>query len=429
LAHNFSVTIYPHTFTGSVEAIPSKSHLHRLLICASLADEETIINCAHTDAEDISATINCLKALGAKIERIESAYKVTPLKNELLPKSCTLPCMESGSTLRFMLPIVSALGISGEFHLAGRLGERPILHLENELMRNGIQIIRPCNCVISCKGQLQPGQFYLPGNISSQYISGLLMALPLLSSDSKLIVSEPIESENYISLTLNVLDTFGQKIFKNRNFYEIKGGAGFRGPQHLSAEGDWSNAAFWLAAGAMPGGDIKLTGLCKNSLQGDSQVCKVLKQMGTSVKWDGDTLFVSEGKRRNIEIDAAHIPDLIPPLAAVSAVSEGCTTIRNAARLRLKESDRLSAISNCLNALGAKVSEKSDGLRIEGVSHLKGGIIDSCGDHRIAMMAAVASAACTETVTIKNAQAVNKSYPNFFEKLSKLGKQIEVHNE
>jgi len=179
----------------------------------------------------------------------------------------------------------------------------------------------------------------------------------------------------------------------------------------------------------MKGTHMQLKGLNKTSCQGDRQITAILEQVGARLHWDKDILVISEGERQAIEVDASNIPDLIPPLAALAAISEGCTMIKNASRLRFKESDRLSSIRNCLSALGALVSETPDGLVIQGVPHLKGGIVDSYGDHRIAMMAAVASSACTEPVTIKNAHAVNKSYPDFFTKLAEIGKNLEVHYE
>ena len=420
MSSNNLITIPPSAFRGSLEVVVSKSHLHRLLICASLADRKTVINCAPAAAEDIKATINCLSALGAKIEKRDSGFFVKPLRRDLLPERCILPCNESGSTLRFMLPVVSALGVSAQFHMAGRLPERPLSALEGELIRGGMQINRPEAAVLCCQGRLKPGEFSLPGNISSQYISGLLLALPLLGADSTLSVTEPVESKNYIAMTLDALKAFGKNVSHCQNRYKISGGTNFISPGHITAEGDWSNAAFWLCAGAMPGGAVRLEGLNKNSLQGDRQICDILGLMGAEVVWDGDMLSVSQGVRRGITVDASDIPDLIPPIAAVAAVSEGYTVIHGAARLRLKESDRLSAIASCLNALGAKVTEEAAGLKIQGVTRLKGGVVNSLGDHRIAMMAAIASAACDGPVIIKNPGAVNKSYPDFFEKLSEL---------
>ena len=423
MRQSFDITISPGLFRGKLDicAIPSKSHLHRLLICASLSDKETLIRSAHTEAQDIAATVNCLSALGAEIERVSEGYNVRPLNRDKLPNKCILPCADSGSTLRFMLPVVCALGVSCEFHMSGRLPERPMAHLEKELMRGGIRLWRPSPDVLCCEGQLIAGDFYLPGNISSQYITGMLMALPLLSSDSSLYVSEPIESEGYIDMTLEALKKFGQTFEGNRTHYKIRPKSTLSSPGCISAEGDWSNAAFWLAAGAMPGESARISGLNRESAQGDREICRILKQMGADIRWDGDVLCVSGGQLRGVEIDAANIPDLIPPLSAVASVSEGETVIWNASRLRLKESDRLSSIAAVLKALGANVTENADGLRIHGVKKLTvgavGSVVDSYGDHRIAMMAAIASTVADGEVTVKGADAVNKSYPGFWEML------------
>jgi 3-phosphoshikimate 1-carboxyvinyltransferase len=225
-------------------------------------------------------------------------------------------------------------------------------------------------------------------------------------------------------MTVEALETFGVTLSATESCYQISGGQTFTSPGAVQVEGDWSNAAFWLCAGAMQGGDIKCHRLDPESLQGDRAVWSILAEMGAVLNWQEDTIFVSEGSRRAVELDASGIPDLIPALSVVAAVGEGVTIVRNASRLRLKESDRLSAIAQTLNALGAQVSEEPDGLRIQGIPCLSGGVVDAWGDHRIAMMAAVASAACREPVVIHGAQAVKKSYPSFWKELSRLGKAV-----
>ena len=418
------LTVEPGRIAGDVTILPSKSHLHRLLIVAALAEGETFLRSGHTEAEDVETTIACMRALGAEIERVEGGFQVKPLDRANLPKTAILPCKESGSTLRFLLPVVCALGVQGEFHMAGRLPERPMAPLDAELTQKGIRLWRPSPDVLCCQGQLQGGDFAIPGDISSQYITGLLLALPLLAEDSRLTVHAPIESEDYIEMTREVLASFGAAPAQTENCYQIRGGTVFQSPGTADAEGDWSNAAFWVVAGAMPGGRIRLRGLNKNSRQGDKAVCDIVEQMGAVVQWEGDAITISEGTRRGVEIDAAAIPDVIPVLTALAAVSEGVTLIRNAARLRLKESDRLTATAETLNTLGADVTELPDGLEIKGVPSLKGGTVDSWGDHRIAMTAGIASAACTEPVTITGAEAVRKSYPQFWDELEQLGKRI-----
>ena len=418
------VTISPGPVKGSVSAIPSKSHLHRLLICAALADQSTLLRCLPAEAEDIKATIGCLSALGARFESREDGILVTPLNRARLPCQADFDCMESGSTLRFMLPVVSALGISGKFHMSGRLPERPLSPLDEELSRHGVRLWRPVSDVLCCEGQLRPAHLTLPGNVSSQYISGLLMALPLLRGDSALRVEKPVESADYITMTLQALTVFGQPPEMDGGDYIIRGGGVFISPGEADVDGDWSNAAFWLCAGAMPGGEILHRGLSEKSTQGDREICDILARVGAKVSREPDGLRVLEGTRRGVEIDARAIPDLVPVLCAVAAVAGGITVIKNATRLRLKESDRIAATAGTLTALGAKITEKSDGLEIEGVSRLSGGTVDCWGDHRIAMMAAVASAACANPVTITGAQAVRKSYPRFWEELSAMGKEV-----
>jgi len=440
--------VWPGQFSGKVPAIPSKSHLHRLLICAALADKDTILlfgetwsedfskSCSDSDsdlrtslpplADDIKATIACLSALGAHIEQTSGGFTVKPIKPNKLPDTCVLPCMDSGSTFRFMLPLVCALGVSGEFHLAGRLPQRPLAPLDTELSRNGIEIWRPAADIVCCRGKLQSAHYTLPGNISSQYISGLLMALPLLKSDSVLHVEGSVESEGYIDMTLKVNEAFCQHPKIDGSDYIIHGGKPFISSGKLNIEGDWSNGAFWLCAGAMPGGSVDVCGLDSKSSQGDRAILDVLSQIGAKVSTKDSSVTVSSDKRQAVEIDARAIPDLIPVLSAVAAVGNGVTIIRNAERLRLKESDRLMTTAKILNTLGAKITETQDGLHIEGVARLSGGTVDAHGDHRIAMTAAIASAACDSSVIITGADSVNKSYPQFWEKLSALGKKVKV---
>ena len=421
------VTVAPGGVKGEVSAVPSKSHLHRLLICAALCDAPTLVHSPPTAAEDITATIGCLSALGAKIERVAQGFAVTPIDRARLPAQATLPCGESGSTLRFMLPVVAALGVTGRFELHGRLPQRPLAPLDAQLTGGGVRLSWEVPGVLRCEGKLAPGEYTLPGNISSQYVTGLLLALPLLEGESGLTVTPPIESEDYIAMTLDAMARFGLTPPLVDGRYQITGRAAFRSPGEVSAEGDWSNAAFWLCAGALPGGDIRCRGLSASSSQGDREICEILTRMGAQVSWEGDTLRVREGERRGIEIDGRATPDLIPVLCVVAALSQGETVVKNAARLRLKESDRLTATAQTLNALGAKVTEEESGLRIQGVPRLAGGEADSWGDHRIAMMAAIASAGCEGPVTITGGQAVRKSYPSFWEELAALGKQVSGH--
>ncbi len=418
------VKIMPGAVRGEIPAIPSKSQLHRLLICAALGEGETLLRGAFTRAEDILATRRCLEALGAEIWEEGDGLRLRPVRRDRLPQRPLLDCGESGSTLRFLLPVVGALGCGGTFLLAGRLPERPMEDLEGQLLANGCSLSIPEKDRLSIEGRLTPGAYRLPGNVSSQYITGLLLALPLLEGGSCLTVTGPVESEDYIKMTLRAQAAFGIRHEKAGDTYQITGGGLGASPRQLFAEGDWSNGAFWLCAGAMPGGAVTCRGLLADSPQGDRRVLDCLRDMGAVLGSDGEAVTAREGVRRGIVIDASAIPDLIPPLAAVAAVGEGVTRIKNAGRLRLKESDRLRSVAETLNALGADIREEPEGLLINGVPSLRGGTVDSWGDHRIAMMAAIATAACREPVTIENAQAVSKSYPGFWEDLQNLGKTL-----
>ena len=424
-ANAMRVTVTPGAIRGELPAIPSKSQLHRLLICAVLGEGETRIQGAFTRAEDILATRRCLEALGAEIWEEADTLCLRPLRRERLSQTPLLDCGESGSTLRFLLPVVGALGCGGTFLMAGRLPERPLGDLEEQMTTHGCALSRPGGDRLTVQGLLSPGSYTLPGNVSSQYITGLLLALPLLEGDSSLTVTGPVESEDYIAMTLRAQAAFGIHHHKVGDTYQINGGVRGTSPGILPAEGDWSNGAFWLCAGAMPGGAVTCRGLLADSPQGDRRVLDCLAAMGAKLRWTETSVTVEEGGRRETVIDAAAIPDLIPPLAAVAAVGQGVTRVINAGRLRIKESDRLRAVAETLNALGADITEEPEGLLIRGVSELRGGSVDSWGDHRIAMMAAIASAACREPVTVQNARAVFKSYPGFWEDLETLGKTIK----
>ena len=420
------VKVSPRKLNGAVRAIPSKSQAHRALICAALADKPTTIEC-EGGSDDITATLDCLSALGAKIERESSVYIVSPLKRDA-HDIATLGCGESGSTFRFMLPIVGALGRKASFVLKGRLPERPLSPLYEELVRHGAELSPHGVVPFFTEGKLAPGHYSLDAGVSSQFISGLLFALPLLDGDSELQLTGKAESFPYIELTLAMLEIFGIRTeFKDNVFY-IHGRQIYRSPGTAHVEGDWSNAAFWLSAGAIGSGSITCTGLNLKSKQGDRAILDILTKFGAhiEVKENDSTVTVSGGKLRGIEIDARDIPDLVPILAVVGAKAEGKTVIRNAARLRTKESDRLAAVNAVLRELGADANETADGLVIHGSTVFKGGQVSSCGDHRIAMSAAIAATVCAEPVVIKGAQAVNKSYPGFFDDLRLLGPLVEA---
>lgn len=397
--------ISPSRLRGSVCAIPSKSEAHRSLICAALASSPTVLRMG-PGSEDISATIRCLSAFGADIRREDGEVIVHPAMH--LPEACEADCGESGSTLRFLLPVAGALGIDTRFHMHGRLPQRPIAPLDRELTHGGCSLSRPEADVLRICGRLRPGAYELPGDVSSQYISGLLFALTLLDGDSTLRITGHVESAAYIDMTLKSMAAFGARPERIPDGYRIRGMGRYLSPGSMTIGGDWSNAAFWLCADALPGCAVCVEGLDNNSAQGDKRVVKEIAALRAA-------------GQEQLTIDAADIPDLVPILAACACARRQSIRVVHAQRLRIKESDRLQSVRDTLNRLGANITETEDGLIVDGSRPLRGGEADACGDHRIAMMAAIASAACTEEVIIHGAEAVNKSYPGFWADFESLG--------
>lgn len=404
-------TILPGARTGEVHIPASKSQAHRMLLCAAMGENEVTLRCRGL-SKDILATVACLKALGASVDAEGEVLHLRPVSAPP-PGLCLLPCGESGSTLRFLLPLVGALGASAVFEREGRLPERPIEPLRRELCRNGMDI-RSDGARLSCSGQLRPGAFSLPGNISSQYISALLMTLPLLEGESTLHMEGALESAAYVAMTEEVLRLGGVRTEKTGYGYRIPGGQRCRFAPELSVEGDYSNAAFFLCAGALSERGIRVTGLDPQSRQGDRAIVPLLEEMGAQVASDGSSVTVKRDALHGITIDASPIPDLIPVLSVVAAAASGETRVIHAQRLRLKESDRLHSTTQMLRALGAEAEELPDGLVIRGGRTLAGGTVDACGDHRIAMSAAVAGGICRGAVTICGSECVQKSYPDFW---------------
>lgn len=413
-----NVRIVPSAPAGVIKAIASKSAAHRLLICAAFADTPTVIRCEELN-EDICATVRCLEALGAVIVRQAPHYTVTPIKE--VCKTAVLDCGESGSTLRFLVPVVCALGVNASFLMAGRLPDRPLSPLREELEQHGIVFSEAGSNPLCCEGHLDTTEFSIPANVSSQFISGLLFALSVSKQVGKIHLEGTIESTPYIDMTIDALGQFGIRVSHRGNILEILENEGLRSPRECVVEGDWSNAAFPLSLGALGRHPLTVTGLKLDSHQGDRAIVSLLKEFGATVDVRDDAVTVTPAPLRGIDIDASQIPDLVPVLATVASVAQGRTRILNASRLRIKESDRLQTVCAMLNALGANVTETEDGLIIEGVKRLRGGLVSSFGDHRIAMSAAVASVVCEQDVMIENAQASAKSYPGFWKDLQALG--------
>ena len=384
------LTLKPRFLRGDITVIPSKSQAHRLLICAAFADKPTQLICAETNA-DIEATAACLRALRAEITRTESGYTVFPIK--ATPVEATLPCGESGSTLRFLLPIAGALGVDATFRLEGRLPKRPLSPLWEEMERMGCILSRPTEKTVRCQGKLKSGAYTIDGGVSSQFITGLLFAHALLGGCS-LNVTGKLESKPYVDMTEDALRFFDAPNFHSHGC--------------VTVEGDWSNGAFWLAANAL-GSELSIHGLNDASVQGDRAVVDILRQLETGMPC----------------ISAADIPDLVPILAVCAAAKQGAlfTDIR---RLRLKESDRVASVIAAIENLGGKAEADENTLTVYGTG-LRGGIVDAVNDHRIAMATAIAATACRENVTILQAECVKKSYPAFWEEYTRLGGNYELY--
>lgn len=412
-----TVTLQPGQRNGCVRIPASKSQAHRLLICAALGQGETAISCDGI-SRDIAATMDCLNALGAEIRQSDGVLRVKPIA-AVPGGECHLRCGESGSTLRFLLPVVGALGARAVFHMEGRLPQRPLAPLDAQLRAHGMTLTQQDDLLL-CEGQLTPGAYELPGNVSSQYISGLLMALPLLEESSSLRVTGNVESSAYITMTEDALRLAHMQLQKEENNYTIPGGQRGSLPAELTVEGDWSNGAFFLSIGALSPDGVKVMGLSASSSQGDRAILEILRRFGAEIWEDRGDILIRRGGLTAQVIDAAPIPDLIPVLSVVASVAEGETCIVNAARLRLKESDRLESTTRMLKALGADITELEDGLVIRGRKQLLGGTVDAVGDHRIAMSAAVAACACTEPVTVNGTECVQKSYPRFWEDFARV---------
>ncbi|MBW7572595.1 3-phosphoshikimate 1-carboxyvinyltransferase [Caproiciproducens faecalis] len=400
-----NVLITPSVLSGNILVPPSKSAAHRAAICSALAGGKPLFD-GEALSNDITATCRAMRAIcgGGKAVQID--------------------CGESGSTLRFLIPVAAALGLNAEFIGSGRLPERPIGVYLDCLPRHGVLCNTQGGLPLTVSGQMTPGRFELPGNISSQFITGLLLALPLLNGDSELVLSSPLESAGYVDMTIEIMREFGVTVQRAENGWNIPGRQKYR-PCEYRVERDWSQAAFFLAAGTL-GGTLRLEGLNPDSCQGDRAAEQLFREFGARVEWEGSVLSVSPKELTGIEIDASQIPDLVPVLAATAALCRGCTRIYNAQRLRIKESDRLFAMADGLTKLGGKVVETPDGLIIDGVPLLHGGKAEGFNDHRIVMALSIAALKADGGVTVSDAQSIEKSYPAFFEDYNRLGGKANV---
>ena len=410
------LTIYPSKLAGEVTPPSSKSQAHRALIAAALGGGiSTISNLA--DSQDIQATRRCLSALGALVEDLgPGILRVHGLGNSI-PQAGpfpTLDCGESGSTLRFLIPVALLVQGQAAFTGRGRLMERPLAPYEDLFRGKGIGWSMEHGVLTLDSGRgydrlaLDPGEYRLPGDVSSQFITGLLFALPLLEGDSDLLLTAPLESRGYVDLTLDVLDRFGVVAEPRENGFHIPSGQMYQA-RDLAVEADWSQAAFWYAANHL-GGQVDILGMDPASRQGDREIAAYSRMLARSGQ---------------VELDVSQCPDLAPPLAAMAAVRTGTTRLTNAARLRAKESDRLASVTRALRAMGGQVAEYADSLTIHGVKRLPGGgVVDCANDHRIAMMAAVCAASAEAPVKLLGAECVRKSYPEFWTHFQSLGGEL-----
>lgn len=397
--------IQPSTLCGEVAAPASKSMAHRALICAALSDKATDIVCSTTSV-DIEATAECLRQLGAKIKKTEKGFFVEPITDST--ENAQLNCCESGSTLRFMLPVAASLGKVVSLDGTGRLPQRPIHQLCNALKEHGCST-NSDSLPVTVSGKLAAGYYIIDGSVSSQFISGLLLALPQTHAESTVTITGDIQSRPYIEMTLDTLSDFGIKTEFTGNQIKIFENSGYISPGKYTVESDWSNGAFFICADVIGKNSVKCLNLTANSRQGDKAVVEVIKKFGA-----------------DSQIDVGDIPDLVPILAVTACFTKGTTVFCNAARLKIKESDRILSTAQLINNLGGKAVPGDDTITVHGTGKLNGGTINSFNDHRIVMAASIAASACDNETVINGCEAVNKSFPTFFEEYKKLGGKVTI---
>lgn len=419
LNKQIDIFLKPSEFKGKIKVPCSKSMAHRAIFCAMLSDYPCVIKNIDL-SDDISASLNIAKALGKKINCENKSITIEGQIN--VNSMVTLDCNESGTTFRFLLAAISALGIRAQIVGQKRLGERPYDILAKQLMDNGVVFDKQSGLPLNVSGKLKGGEFLLPGNISSQFISGLLIALPLLSEDSKIVLTSELQSASYVDMTLQCMKDFGVKADKTDYGYHIKGNQKYR-LNSYSVEGDFSNAAFFLCGAALKG-KLEVCGLDKNSLQGDKRIIDILQEMGACIQQTSKGYKISSKELSGIEIDAKNIPDLVPVIAITMAFAKGKSIIHNTQRLKLKECDRQQAIIDILQKMGADAQLYNDDIIIYGGKELCGGVFDGYNDHRIVMSLSIA--ALKNEIAVKGAQAINKSYPNYLIDYNNVGGQYVI---
>ena len=420
--------IYGNTFSGgSIQVPPSKSAAHRQVLCAALSRGRCSVSNVDMN-EDIKATVAAVTALGVQARYDDASSLLTLDASGLGGQNAVIDCGESGSTLRFLIPIAAALGVSARFEGRGRLPYRPLGVYKELLPAHGVAFSSQGGLPLEISGRLKSGVYRLPGDVSSQFITGLLFALPLLEGDSEIVLTSPLESKGYVDLTLSVLREFGVAAQETAQGWKVSGGQSYT-PRNTRVEGDWSQAAFFLCMAALSpqGAQVELQGLRRDSLQGDKACVDLFRNFGVEISGRRDSLLAWNpragepyGGLQGFPIDASQIPDMVPALSVCAALSRGETRIYNAQRLRLKESDRLAAMAEALTGLGGQVRATADGLLIQGVPQLAGGIAQGKNDHRVVMALAAAGLRCEKGLSVTDAQSIRKSYPGFFRDFIKL---------
>jgi len=426
------IKIKPSTLNGKIEIPPSKSYSHRAVIAAALAENSRKSKIDNLKfSVDITTTTDIMENWGAKIKRFESALEIVGNDGRVVPKDKYVQCNESGSTIRFLIPVGITSANELIFDGKGKLMDRPLDSYYKIFEEQGLKYETTGGKLpLTVNGKLKAGNHEIDGNISSQFITGLLYALPLLDGDSKLTINKNLESKGYIDLTLEILQLAGIEI-KNNDYksFEIKGNQSYK-PFDYTVEGDYSQVAFWIVAGIISANrdnEVKCLHVNKNSLQGDREIIEIVTRMGANLEIFDDYVIVKPSKTKGTVIDISQCPDIAPILTVLAALSEGETRIINGERLRIKESDRITSIKTELNKLGANVAEEGDSLIIQGVQGFTGGVtVSAWNDHRIAMSLAVASSRCEKEIVLEEAESVRKSYPHFWDDFVKMGGEIEV---
>ena len=426
------IAIKPSILNGTIEIPPSKSYSHRAVIAAALAEggkKSKIDNLKFS--VDITTTTDIMENWGAKINREESSLEIIGNGGKVVPKDKHVQCNESGSTIRFLIPI----GITDENELIfdgkGKLVDRPLDSYYRIFDKQGIFYKNENGKLpLTVNGKLKAGNYEIDGNISSQFITGLLYSLPLLDGDSKLTINKNLESKGYIDLTLEILKLAGiESVNNDYKSFDIKGNQIYR-PFDYTVEGDYSQVAFWIVAGiisANKDNEVKCLHVNKNSLQGDREIIEIVERMGADIDIFDNYVLVRPSKTKGTVIDISQCPDIGPILTVLGALSEGETRIINGERLRIKESDRITSIKTELNKLGANVAEEGNSLIIQGVEGFRGGVtVNAWNDHRIAMSLAIASTRCEKEIILEEAESVRKSYPHFWDDFVKMGGEIEI---